>query len=70
LRWSGKWNRNVRSARWGDIKEAHITGFRYGKLHLEYASGAKEVYWRIRKDAAKKIEFLLSVFVPASVGDT
>jgi len=70
LRWTGKWNRNLRSARWGDIKEAHTTGFRYGKLHLEYASGAKEVYWRIHKDAAKKIEFLLRVLVLASAGDT
>jgi hypothetical protein len=70
LRWTGKWNRNVRSARWGDIKQAHIAGFRYGKLHLEYGSGAKEVYWRIRKDGVKKIERILNVLVPKSAGET
>ena len=60
----------LRSARWGDVKEAHVTGLLHGKLHLEYRQGSKETYWRIPKDAAKKIQLLLDVLLPASAGDT
>jgi ribosomal protein L40E len=70
VKWNGTWNRNVRSAYWGDVKEGHVTGFRYGKLHLEYRQGWKETYWRIPRNAAKKIQFLLDVLLPASAGET
>jgi ribosomal protein L40E len=70
LKWNGQWNRNVRSARWGDVKEGHITGLLYGKLHIEYHQGSKETYWRIPKDAARKIQLLLNVLLPASAGET
>jgi hypothetical protein len=70
LKWNGKWNRNLRSARWGDVKEGQVTGLRYGKLHLEYRQGLKETYWRIPKNGANKIQFLLDVLLPASAGET
>jgi len=70
LRWNGRWNRNVRSAHWGDVKEGHVPAFRFGKLHLEYRQGSKETYWRIPKDAAKKIQLLLDILLPAPAGET
>ena len=70
LKRNGQWDRNVHSARWGDVKEGHITGFLYGKLHIEYGRESKETYWRIRMDAAKKIQSLLDVLLPASAGET
>ena len=70
LQLNGRWNRNMRSARWGDVKRGDVTGFLYGKLHIEYRCGSKEIYWRIRKDAAKKIQLLLDVLLPASRGET
>ncbi len=70
LKWNGKWNRNLRSARWGDVKEGHVTGLRYGRLHLEYRQGLKETFWRIPKSGARKIQLLLDILLPASAGET
>jgi hypothetical protein len=70
LKRNGQWNRGLRSARWGDLKEVHLDGRLYGKLHIEYLRGSRETYWRIRKDDAKKIQLLLDVLVPASAGET
>ncbi|MGO8792199.1 MAG: hypothetical protein ACLQVL_33090 [Terriglobia bacterium] len=70
LKWNGRWNRNLRSAHWGDVKEAHVTSLLYGRLHLEYRQGSKETYWRIPKNAAKKIQLLLDVLLPAPDGET
>lgn len=70
LKRNGEWNRNLRSVRWGDVKEGHVTGRLYGKLHLEFRQGAKETYWRIRRDAAKEIQVLVDVLLPASAGET
>ena len=70
LKWNGRWNRNLRSAHWGDVKEGHVTSLLYGRLHLEYRQGSKETYWRIPKSAAKKIQLLLDVLLPESAGET
>ncbi len=70
LKRNGQWDRNVRSARWGDVKEGHVAGVLYGKLHLEYRQGAKETYWRIHKEETKKIQLLLNVMLPAAAGET
>jgi hypothetical protein len=70
LKRNGQWNRNVRCARWADVKEVHVTGILYGKLHFEFGQGSKIVYWRIHKDAAKKFRLLLDVLLPASAGGT
>ena len=70
LGWTGRWNRNLRSVRWGDIQAARVTGFRYGKLHLEYRDGTREDYWRIPKHAARKIEMLVNLLLPESAGET
>jgi hypothetical protein len=69
LKRNGRWRQNLRSACWADVKASHITGLLYGKLHLEFRQGAKETYWRISKDAAKKIQFLLGILLPASAGE-
>jgi hypothetical protein len=69
VNWNGQWNRSVRAARWADIKEGHVTGLLHGILHLEYRQGLKESYWRIPKSAAKKVQLLLDVLLPASVSD-
>jgi hypothetical protein len=70
LRWNGQWNRNLRAAHWGDVKGARVTPGRYGKLHLEYRRGWKETYWRIPRDAARKIQLLLEALLPSSAGET
>ncbi len=70
LKRNGQWNRNLRSARWGDVKEARVTRLIYGKLYIQYRHGSKETYWRIRQDTVKKIQLLLNVLLPASVGET
>lgn len=69
LKWNGAWNRNLRSAQWGDVKKAHIRGGRYRELHLEYQQGSKETYWRIPQNSASKIQLLLDVLLPASAGE-
>jgi hypothetical protein len=69
VKWNGHWDRSARGARWADIKEGHVTGFLHGILHLEYRNGFKESYWRIPKSAAKKIQLLLDVLLPASASD-
>ncbi len=70
LKWNGRWNRNVRSAQWGDMKEAQITTLLYGRLHVEYRNGSTETYWRIPKSGALKIKPLLDILLPASPGET
>jgi hypothetical protein len=70
VKWNGRWNRGVRSAHWSDIKEGHVTGLLRGKLHLEYRQGKRETYWRIPGSAAKKIQLLLKVLLPASAVET
>lgn len=69
LKRNGQWNRNVRSARWGDIAKAEVTGILYGKLHLEYRAGTKQTYWRIPKGAARKMKVLTDVLLPKAVGE-
>lgn len=70
LKWNGRWNRNVRSAQWGDVKEAYVTTRLYGRLFIEYRNGSKETYWRIPKSGALKIKLLLDVLLPAPPGET
>lgn len=66
LKRTGEWDRGARGARWGDVKSARLAGLLYGKLHLEYRQGTRDTYWRLRKDAAKKVKMLLDVLLPAA----
>lgn len=70
VNWNGKWNRNVRSVLWCDVRKAYVTGLLYGRLHLEYQQGSKETYWRIGRSAAKKIQLLVDALLPASADET
>ncbi len=70
LKRNGQWDRNLRHARWGDVKAAQVSGVLYGKIQIEYLQGSKETYWRVRNDAAQKIRLLLDVLRAASGGET
>jgi hypothetical protein len=71
LKWNGHWNRNLRSARWGDVEEsqARVTGLFRGTLTVKYRDGLSETYWHIPKPSAEKLQILLAVLVPASRGE-
>ena len=66
LRRGGQWNRNLRCARWGDVKEFQVTGRIRGKLLIKYRGGSSETYWYIPKPAAVKIQLLLDALLPQS----
>lgn len=56
---SGKWTRSVKSVQWGDLTSARVRRFIGSILMLEYASGTKEAYWRLRGKDGKKIQPIL-----------
>lgn len=67
-RW--EWGRGIRSIRLGDLADAKVRpGIFNGTLHLRYADGVKEKFWRLRPGDARKIRLLLQVLLPASVGE-
>jgi hypothetical protein len=70
LKRDGHWNRNLRSARWGDVREFQVTGRLRGKLLIKYLRGPGETYWHVPKQAAEKIKILLDALLPASTGET
>jgi hypothetical protein len=67
---NGQWNQGIRSARWGDIKEAKVKGLSAKMLYLTYQDGKKESFWQIRGDDGKKVELLIKTLMPASTGET
>jgi len=67
---NGEWNRGVRSAHWGDIKEFRISGSLRGKLQIKYLDGPGETYYHIPKAAAEKLQVLLDALVPISQGES
>lgn len=66
----GKWQRSIRSARWGDIEEAKVKGWFSNTLQIKYRSGIRETYWKLRSDDAKKVKVLLAALLPASSSET
>ena len=40
----GKWDRTLKSVRWGDITSAKVKGWINRVLELRYANGTKETY--------------------------
>jgi hypothetical protein len=70
LKRDGQWNRRLRSARWGDIRQFEVTGRYRGRFCLKYLNGSSETYWYIPKPAAEKLKVLLEALVPASRGET
>lgn len=67
---SGKWQRSIRTAQWGDIEEARVKGWLNRTLEIKYRNGTRETYWRLRRDDAKKIKVLLAAMFPASSSET
>jgi hypothetical protein len=65
----GKWNRTLRSVRWGDITEAKVKGWINRLLELRYANGTKERYWRLPKKDGKKAQAILEAMLPVSRGE-
>jgi len=64
-----KWNRTLKSARWGDIVEAKTKGWVNRLLELKYANGTKERYWRLRRKDGQKVKAILDAVMPLSRGE-
>jgi hypothetical protein len=65
----GKWNRTLKSVRWGDVTKARVRGWINRLLELRYANGAKERYWRLPKKDGKKAQAILEAVLPLSRGE-
>lgn len=65
-----KWDRGIRTVRWGDVEGEKVKGFLMRILELKTRNGVKERFWRISMADLKKIRVLLGLLVPASAGDT
>ena len=62
----GKWNRTLKSVRWGDVTSAKVRGWINRLLELRYANGTKERYWRLPKKDGKKAQTILEAVLPLS----
>jgi hypothetical protein len=69
VRRNGGWEKSLRTARWGDLEQAKVTGIFGVNLKIRYRSGSSETYWRIRGDDGKKIKQLIALFQGAGSGD-
>jgi len=65
----GKWNRILKSVRWGDVTKAKVKGWINRLLELRYADGKKERYWRLPKKDGKKAQAILDAVLPQSRGE-
>ncbi len=66
----GKWNRTLKSVRWGDVTESKVKGWINRLLELRYANGTKERYWRLPRKDGKKAQAILDAVLPPSRGET
>jgi hypothetical protein len=65
-----KWDRTLKSVRWGDILEAKTKGWISRLLKLKYVNGKKEQYWRLRRKDAQKAKVILDAVMPQSRAET
>jgi len=65
----GKWNRTLKTLRWGDVTGAKVKGWINRLLELRYANGTKERYWRLPKKDGKKARAILDAVLPQSRGE-
>ncbi len=65
----GKWNRTLKSLRWGDVAEAKVKGWLSKILALQYANGTKEKYWRLKRKDAQKAKAIVNAVLPPSRGE-
>jgi len=64
-----KWNRTLKSVRWGDITEARAKGWLNRLLELKYANRKKERYWRLRRKDSQKAKAIVNAVLPLSRGE-
>jgi hypothetical protein len=64
-----KWNRTLKSVRWGDLLQAKTKGWINRLLELKYAKGTKERYWRLRRKDSQKAKVILEAVMPLSRGE-
>ena len=70
LNLKGQWRQQIRSVRWGDVKEGMISGAIFTRaLTLHYGTGKKEKYWNIPARDGRKLKRLLSILIPESMSD-
>lgn len=65
-----KWDRTLKSARWGDVLEAKTKGWLNRLLKLKYANGKREQYWRLRRKDSQKVKVILDGVMPLSRAET
>ena len=64
-----KWNRTIRSVRWGDVAEAKLKGWLNRMLVILCTNGKKEKYWRLRRKDSQKAKAIVNAVVPLSRGE-
>ena len=64
-----KWDRTLKSVRWGDILAAKTKGWINRLLELKYANGKEERYWRLRRKDGQKAKAVLDAVMPLSRGE-
>ncbi len=65
----GKWNRTLKSVRWGDVRQAKLKGWLNRLLELRYANGKKERYWRLKRKDSQKAKAVVAAVLPLSQGE-
>ncbi|HKV03609.1 MAG TPA: hypothetical protein VJO53_00735 [Candidatus Acidoferrales bacterium] len=65
-----KWNRGIRTVRWGDIESTPIRGFASRYLTLKFRDGEKLSYFRFGSGDLKKARLLIDVLRPNGSGET
>jgi len=64
-----KWNRVLKSVRWGDVAEAKVKGWLNRILLLRCNDGKKEKYWRLARKDGQKAKVAVDAVVQASRGE-
>lgn len=65
-----KWDRTLKSVRWGNILEAKTKGWLNRVLKLKYGNGKKEHYWRLKRKDSQKAKVILDAVMPQSRTET
>lgn len=65
----GSWKKVIRTVGWGDLEEAKVKGWISHTFQLKYRDGKKEIYWKLRRDDAKKIKILLAALFSVGPGE-
>jgi len=65
----GKWNRMLKSVRWGDVTLAKVKGWLNRILVMQYTNGTKEKYWRLKRKDAQKAKAVVDAVLPLSRGE-